>query len=221
MTANFKEMRLPIEISARMVGGPMWNTRVIPLDNGNEFRIAVWQYPLHKFDCGAALREVQNAIDTKRFFFRSQGMAYGFRVLDPFDQSADVGEGNATLVSTGIYQMVKDYLVDGDLFRRTIAKPIPGTCVVFVDNGMGPVVASSSTVDYTRGLISAISPTPTIDTVVSWVGMFDTPVRFTTDALQIGQDPAGLLNWNGATIQEVRKSYPSVGTPPTFTQTVF
>ena len=208
---GFKEMRFPVEVSAWAVGGPEWNTRVFELDNGEESRIQVWQYPLHKFDVGAGLREVANATATKTFQFRARGRAFGFRMLDPFDSAAAASEGK--LIATGVgstYQLCKDYVEDGDTFRRPIVKPIPGT-VVMTKNGT-PIADS---VDYATGL--AVITGVVGGDVLAWSGRYDVPVRFDEDWLQIGQNAGGLMDWNSIKLVELRRPGTSTGTPPTYT----
>ena len=207
--ALFKEMRFPLEVSAWMVGGPEWKTNIVSTDSGAESRASVWQYPLHKWDCGAGLRLVANAEATKRFQFLVRGRAYGFRVQDPFDFVADVGQGALIATATAnVYQLVKLYAAGGDVFQRIITKPVPGSGLV-VMNASADVTAG---LDYTSGLatITGVSNVSTL----SWSGPFDVPVRFENDWLQIGIDSGGLLNWTGVSLVELRVAGTSSGTPP-------
>ena len=211
-------MRLPLEMSAWMVGGPMWNTRVFTTQGGDVTRLGLWDYPLHKFDISAGMRMVPDAAKTKLFHMRARGKLYGFRVLDPHDFQVGVGEG--FLIETdepGIYQLVKRYTEDGDTFQRIIKKPIPGTVTVYNLSDAVP----DDPVDYSTGLVEIDADDVAGISDLRWVGAFDTPMCFTDDWLQIGMNTGGLLNWNNAGVLEVRRIDASFGTPPPLTDVVY
>ena len=206
---DFKEMRLPIEVTDKMVGGPMWSTRIFGVQSGDESRLGLWAYPLHKWDISEAGRTLDSAQATKIIHMRARGMLYGFRALDPLDFTVYQGQGALVATATaGVYQLVKVYTMDGDTFVRPIKKPIPGQCVVIGPDGYA---LSADPIDYTSGLATIASVTDI--TAYSWLGCFDVPVRFTDDWLQVGKD-TGLLAWKNAHIREIRRVDVSTGTPP-------
>lgn len=207
--ADFKEMRLPLEISAWMVGGAMFNTRVFGVQNGDATRLGLWEFPQQKWDIPAGETLIANAPACKLFQLRARGRLYGFRVLDHLDYAATFDEGHFVATGTAnVYQMVKTYTQDGDTFVRTIVKPIPGTCSV-TNNGV-PVV---DPIDYSTGLATVTGVSDV--SLLLWSGFFDVPVAFNDDWLQIGFNSNGtLLNWNNAGITELRRIDSSSGTPP-------
>lgn len=215
MSADFKEARFPIEVSAWMVGGPDFNNEVVQVDSGATQRLIIWQYPLHKWDCGAGLREIPNAEATKRFQMRMRGSGYSFRVLDPLDFKCSYDRG--VCVPTGAaneFQLVKDYSDDGDVYQRVIVKPIPGTVSIKKNNGL---VAAA--IDFKTGkfLLSGVVG----GDILTWQGLFDVAVRFEGDWLQLGVDSGGLLNWQNAHLVEERVILVSTGTPPVIDDWIF
>ena len=162
---------------------------------GAEHRKLVHPYPLRRFRL--IMREdVEGYWDVVNLYHRAYGRYAGFRA-QAFDDHTSAADGRSaptrldqalTYVSSGVYQLRKEYGVDAAGLgigrpARVIYKPVSGTTIVAKN---GTLLTSGVTVDTTTGRVT-ISPAPTHPADVITAGFeFDIPVRFDAD-LSIGQ----------------------------------
>jgi uncharacterized protein (TIGR02217 family) len=122
------------------------------------------------------------------FFEERRGRLHGFLWRDGIDHSSggavplpgDQAIGTGDGVKTG-FQLLKRYGAAFDPYFRPIRKPVEGSVRVAV---AGVERTSGWTVDVTTGVVS-FSVAPAVGAAVSAGFLFDVPVRFDTDRLDI------------------------------------
>jgi uncharacterized protein (TIGR02217 family) len=189
---SFHEVRFPIEISQNSRGGPQRLTDVVVTGAGREQRNARWLHSRRRYDAGYGVRSPAAIALVLAFFEERRGRLYGFRWRDraddrscapgqtpsPTDQPLATGDG-----ATREFRLAKTYGGGFAPYRRDICKPVADSVRVAV-NGVVKTAGSDFVVDPTTGLLRfQIAPAP--GAVVSAGFLFDTPVRFDTDTLEI------------------------------------
>jgi len=200
MSGFVESPRFPDWIAFWARGGRTFNTTVVETYGGNEYRNAAWSQSRGKW-----LWDVQDAAafsanpsaaafaysGLRNLFMVARGQLYAFRFKD-FRDYQDDGGGVFVMLTATTFQMYKNYAISPLSYPQIIQKPVVGTVVV--TGGATPVV------DYTTGIVTVASGTPT-----SWTGQFDVPVRFASDVPQVAPDTTGAqLNWESLAVVEVR-----------------
>ncbi|HYW05001.1 MAG TPA: DUF2460 domain-containing protein [Gammaproteobacteria bacterium] len=144
----FVETRLERGYDYGAAGGPEFNTTVISVKSGREWRTSNWSASRGKWQIGQRVVDRTDKDYLIAFFRARRGKAVGFRFKDWADwQATDevlVADGSATA------QLVKTYTDGGVDYVRKIAKPVAGTVVV-TRNG---AVVSGASVDTTTGIVT-------------------------------------------------------------------
>jgi uncharacterized protein (TIGR02217 family) len=200
MTVGFIEgPRFPDDVAAWATGGRGFKTNIVETYGGDEYRTAAWTQQRGEWEVVNAWRSCNSSsvasarITSVRNFFRAcMGQLGAFRFKD-FTDFQDEGGGIFVLLTATTFQMYKAYIVGTNEFDQIIQKPVSATVVV--TGGVSPVV------DYTTGIVTVASGTPT-----SWTGQFDIPCRFNSDMPDIGLDESSgaLYNWQSLKVVEVR-----------------
>ena len=184
----FDDVMFPIEIGADASVAPGFSTNIVTSASGYETRNVNWQQGRLRFDAGPGVRgdaELESLIE---FFRARRGPAVAFRFRDPFDFSSngmsglptpadqDIGDGDGTTVR---FPLVKSY---GTGEQRRITRPAPGTVRVAVESveqltgwtlsGLGELVFDDA---------------PAAGAAITAGFLFDTPVRFADDRLEINR----------------------------------
>ncbi len=186
---GFHDVRLPTQFSVGSLFGPSFNTKIISLDSGAEFRIGTGP------DAGRRSYSLERGIDSLsslytlyEFFVARSGALNSFRLKDWLDYATtpsgtthlpkDVPDvvtntdEDLVLVSGNTYQFVKRYVSGSQTIVRTLTKLVAGTALVRDDTG--PLTAGL-TWDYLNGRVTlAGAPTGTVTGGCE----FDVPVRF-------------------------------------------
>jgi len=193
--------RFPEFIAYWAVGGRGFKTNVIETYGGDETRTAAWSQARGEWEISNAFmsQNVPNAAFNQSalvaFFNVCYGQLFAFRFKDfrDYTESMNNGSGVFTMLTSTTFQMYKRYSYGGLTRDQIIQKPLSPT--VAVTGGASPVV------DYTTGIVTVASGTPT-----SWTGSFDIPCRFADDMPKLGPDEStgALLNWQQLKIIEVR-----------------
>jgi uncharacterized protein (TIGR02217 family) len=150
------------------------------------------------FNAAYGVRTLANAQTLIAFFSAQAGPVNGFLVKDWIDFQATrtvttlssspttiTTQGVATETSTsGVWQLQKKYTVSSRSHLRNIKRPKSTTVSVYFD-GVLATVTSQYTIDYTTGLLTVVSGSPT---AITWTGEFFVPCRFADKDL-----PADLL----------------------------
>lgn len=189
----FHEILFPTAISRGSQGGPERKTDVVVLGSGREERNSRWADSRRTYNAGYGIKTLDELHAVIAFFEERRGRLHGFRWRDHTDhKSCAPSQQTAALdqiIGTGdgaraTFQLGKWYGSAHAPYLREITKPVAGTVLIAVAG----VVKSPSTysVDLTTGLILfADGHTPPAGTAVTAGFLFDVPVRFETDKLEI------------------------------------
>lgn len=184
----FHHVRFPLDIALGARGGPERRTEVVTLAGGGERRNGRWAHSRRRYNAGYGVKSRADMQAVLAFFEERRGRLHGFLWRDgldhssggavplPQDQAIGTGDGERTQ-----FQLVKRYGAAFDPYLRPIAKPVAGSVRVAVD-GVEP--AGGWSVDVTSGVVGfAVAPPPGAAVTAGF--LFDVPVRFDTDRLDI------------------------------------
>ena len=190
----FHEILFPLDIALGSAGGPERRTEVVTLGSGREERNARWAHSRRRYNAGYGIKSFDALSAVVAFFEERRGRLYGFRWRDrldhssaapgvavtPADQAIGVGVG-----VTAAFQLVKSYGAVHAPYARPIAKPVAGSVRVAVD-GIEAGEGSDFTCDAATGIVTFLpGHEPGIGEAVTAGFLFDVPVRFDTDYLEV------------------------------------
>src|SRR5690606_9307305 len=181
-------------ISRGAVGGPERRTEVVVLGSGHEERNSRWADSRRSYNAGYGIKALDDLYAVISFFEERRGRLYGFRWRDHSDWKScppsQVPAATDQLIGTGdgttaIFQLTKTYGSAHAPWRREVKKPVAGSVIVAVD-GVIQTEDVAFTVDSTSGLVT-FQPghIPQPGSKVTAGFLFDVPVRFDTDKLEI------------------------------------
>jgi uncharacterized protein (TIGR02217 family) len=188
MTA-FHEVLFPLDVALGAAGGPERLTDIVRLGSGREERNARWAHSRRRYDAGYGVKTLAALQAVVAFFEERRGRLHGFRFRDrldhasgppgaapaPADQILGAGDG-----ATQTFALVKHYGAGPQAYVRPIAKPVAGSLRVAVDGAETTAFA----LDSTTGEVTFPSP-PAEGAVITAGFLFDVPVRFDTDRLEV------------------------------------
>lgn len=189
---TFKYEVFPECVSMDASGGADFDTDIVVVNSGDEFRNQNWEQALGRWEVAHVAKEPANYEPLKAHFRNMGGKACSFPFLDPLDNECVAGQGVFILIgSPAQFQMAKRYTFGTHTYDRIIRLPKQGTITIV---GVGAV-------DYNSGLVAG-SPT-------SWTGHFYTPARYDTDQMrgQVVDRKKGvglLVEWQSIPIVETR-----------------
>lgn len=190
----FHEILFPLDVSLGAAGGPERVTEVTTSLSGREERNARRADSRRRFDAGYGVKTLAALHDVVAFFEERRGRLHGFRWRDrldhssrapglpvtPFDQVLGTGDGAAAT-----FPLIKTYGGLHAPYARPIAKPVSGSVRVAV-GGVEQTEGTAFAVDPTRGLLTFLpGHAPPAGAPVSAGFLFDVPVRFDTDFLEV------------------------------------
>jgi uncharacterized protein (TIGR02217 family) len=193
MTA-FHEVLFPLDVALASRGGPQRRTDVVALGSGREERNARWAHSRRRYDAGYGVKSFDALMTVVAFFEERRGRLYGFRWRDrldyssgapgaapsPTDQPIGIGDG-----LTATFQLVKTYGASYAPYQRPIGKPVDGSVRVAVA-GTEVGEGSDFTCDAATGLVTFLAGhEPAVGAAVTAGFLFDVPVRFDTDDLEL------------------------------------
>lgn len=194
MTAAFHEVLFPLDIALGSAGGPERRTEIVTLGSGREERNARWAHSRRRYDAGYGVKTLEALAQVVAFFEERRGRLYGFRWRDrldhssaapglapaPFDQPIGMGDG-----ATASFPLVKTYGGAHAPYVRPIAKPVAGSVRVAVD-GVEQAEGTAFTCDATTGTVTFLpGHVPESGAAITAGFLFDVPVRFDTDYLEV------------------------------------
>lgn len=193
MTA-FHEILFPLDIALKSAGGPQRRTDVVTLGSGREERNARWAHSRRRYDAGYGVKTHQALSQAIEFFEERRGRLHGFRWRDRLDHSS-AAPGNAVSALdqaigvgdgvTALFALSKTYGGAYAPYLRQIEKPVAGSVRIAV---AGPEVEEGDafTLDVTTGMVTFLgSHIPAMGEAVTAGFLFDVPVRFDTDYLEV------------------------------------
>lgn len=187
----FSETRLPARLAFGSTGGVERRTEVVTLASGFEQRATPWADGRRRYTLGAGVRSLDDAAALVAFFEARRGRLQGFRFKDfgdfascapsaqpaPFDQAIGTGDG-----LTAAFALIKRYGDGVDAYLRPVRKPVAGGVRVAVAGV--ELAAGAFSVDATTGLVT-LARTPAAGQAVTAGFLFDVPVRFDTDRIDV------------------------------------
>jgi uncharacterized protein (TIGR02217 family) len=191
---SFHDVRFPTAISRGAVGGPERRTDVVVLGSGFEERNSRWADSRRSYNAGYGIKSLDDLDAVIAFFEERRGRLHGFRWRDhadfkscapeasPFPLDQAIGTGDA---STAVFQLTKTYGSIYAPWTRIITKPVEATVTVSVA-GVPQAQATDFILDAATGVIT-FTPghIPANGAPVTAGFLFDVPVRFDTDKLEI------------------------------------
>jgi len=185
----FDDVLYPLALGRDATVTPEFSTSVAVTASGFERRNSLWSDARLRFDIGPGIRSETELGELIAFFRARRGAARGFRLRDPSDYSSNGMVGTPTMadqllgVGDGVassFPLVKHYGEAGAQQTRRITRPDFQTLLVSVD---GNLEAGTWTLD--EGGIVAFDDPPPAGAEVRAGFLFDVPVRFAEDQLQI------------------------------------
>jgi uncharacterized protein (TIGR02217 family) len=188
----FLNERFPPAVAFGALGGPERRTDVVQLASGFEARNARWADSRRRYDASTGIRSLADLRTVLALFEKARGRLYGFRFRDPFDHASRsdtslpgafdqvVGTGDG---SSDRFALVKAYGSGASGYLRPITLPDPASLKVAVA-GVPVAMGTDVSLDADSGeLVFAVPPEPSSEVTAGF--LFDVPVRFDTDRLEV------------------------------------
>ena len=184
----FEDVLFPIEIGQEASVAPNFSTNIVTSASGFESRNANWAQARMRFDAGPGVRGEAELQSLLSFFRARRGPAVAFRFRDPYDSSSASMTGtpgaNDQQIGTGDgvrdgFDLVKTY---GSGEQRRITRPVPGTVRVALNGNE----LSTGWVLEDKGVVR-FDTAPGAGVTVTAGFLFDTPVRFAEDRIEINR----------------------------------
>lgn len=191
---SFHEILFPLDIALKSAGGPQRRTDVVVLGSGAEERNARWAHSRRRYDAGYGVKTFEALSQVIAFFEERRGRLHGFRWRDRLDHSSAapdvavaatdqvIGTGDGT---TATFALSKTYGSVYSPYQRPIVKPVPGSVRVAVAE-TEVAEGTAFTADTTTGAVTFLAGhIPGSGQAVTAGFLFDVPVRFDTDYLEV------------------------------------
>jgi len=184
---SFHPVRFPLDIALGARGGPERATDIVTLASGREERNSRWARSRRKYNAGYGVKSRADMQAVLAFFEERRGQFHAFLWRDGLDYcsggmvpgATDQAIGTGDGVKTS-FQLVKRYGADFDPYLRPITKPVPGSVLLAVDG----LETGDFEVDEITGVVT-LETAPEAGVQVTAGFLFDVPVRFDTDRLDI------------------------------------
>lgn len=184
----FDDVLYPLALGRDAGVSPEFSTSVTVTASGHERRNSLWSDARLRFDVGPGIRSEQELGTLIAFFRARRGAARGFRLGDPFDFSSNGMTGTPTAtdqiigVGDGIranFSLTKSYGEGDEPQIRPITRPRLETLMVSIDG--------AAVFDWSFGSNATISfiTAPLAGTIIRAGYLFDVPVRFAQDSLDV------------------------------------
>jgi uncharacterized protein (TIGR02217 family) len=193
MTA-FHDILFPLDIALKSAGGPQRRTDVVVLGSGREERNTRWAHSRRRYDAGYGVKTLDALSQVVEFFEERRGRLYGFRWRDRLDHSSAapgiavtatdqvIGNGDG---ASDTFTLAKTYGALYSPYQRPIAKPVAGSVRIAV-GGAEAAEGTDVTVDTAAGTVTFLAGhIPAVGQTVTAGFLFDVPVRFDTDYLEV------------------------------------
>jgi uncharacterized protein (TIGR02217 family) len=184
----FHPVRFPLDVALGSRGGPERRTDVVTLAGGGEQRNGRWRHSRRRYNAGYGVKSRADMAAVLAFFEERRGRLHGFLWRDGLDFSSGGASPTALdqAIGTGdgartAFQLSKRYGASFDPYLRPITRPVAGSVKVAV---AGAELMSGWTVDTATGVVSFSTP-PGDGAAVTAGFLFDVPVRFDTDRLEV------------------------------------
>ena len=206
----FHNIRFPLDVSLGARGGPERATDIVTLSSGREERNSRWAQSRRRYNAGYGVKSRAGMQAVLAFFEERRGRFHSFLWRDGLDQSSNGGDGTPTPTdqvigagdgTTTAFQLSKTYGASFDPYIRSITKPVAGSVRVAVD---GTELTTGFSVDVLTGLVT-LAAAPAVGEAVTAGFLFDVPVRFDIDRLDIELTNFDAANAPSIPLIEVRE----------------
>jgi uncharacterized protein (TIGR02217 family) len=185
----FHAIRFPLDVALGAHGGPERLTDIVTLSSGVEERNSRWANSRHSYNAGYGVKSRADMQAVLAFFEERRGRFHSFLWRDGLDYSSNgtpaptpldqpLGTGDGTMM---VFQLVKQYGANFDPYLRPITKPVAGSVRI---GAAGTELTTGFTVDTLTGLVT-FATAPASGVALTAGFLFDVPVRFDTDKLDI------------------------------------
>lgn len=206
----FHAVRFPLDISLGARGGPERATDVVTLASGREERNSRWVHSRRRYNAGYGVKSRADMQAVLAFFEERRGRFHAFLWRDGLDYSSDgteeptaldqvIGTGDGVRVS---FALTKRYGANFDPYLRPITKPVAGTVMVAVAGAS--LAAADFSLDALTGLVT-LDAAPAMGAAVTAGFLFDVPVRFDIDRLDVELTSFGAAEVPAIPLIEVRE----------------
>jgi len=188
---GFHDILFPLDIAMKSAGGPERRTEIVSFGSGREQRNARWAHSRRRYDAGYGVKTLAELQAVVAFFEERRGQLYGFRWRDRLDHSSAISGAPASPLDQGIgigngstasFALQKTYGVGFAPYQRPISKPVAGSVRVAVAGSE----VGAFTCDVTSGVVTfPAGHIPPPGAAVTAGFLFDVPVRFDTDYLEV------------------------------------
>lgn len=184
----FDDLAYPLPLGRDATVAPEFSTNVATTASGHERRNSQWSDARLRFDVGPGIRSEAELGTLLAFFRARRGAARGFRLRDPTDFSSNAMTGAPTaadqVLGTGdgvrsSFPLVKRYGSAPAEQVRRITRPVATSIAVSINGA-----AATGWTLAAGGMITFAQP-PADGAVVRAGFLFDVPVRFAEDSLEI------------------------------------
>jgi uncharacterized protein (TIGR02217 family) len=185
----FDDVLYPLALGRDATVIPEFSTSVSVTASGFERRNSLWSNARLRFDVGPGIRSEAELGDLIAFFRARRGPARGFRLRDPSDYSSKAMVGTPTAQdqllgigdgSRSDFALRKRYGEGTEQQERRITRPVFESIIISINGFIQ--VGNWSLLD--GGVISFETP-PQDGALVRAGFLFDVPVRFAQDSLEI------------------------------------
>lgn len=191
--AAFHEVLFPLDIALSSASGPERRTEIVALGSGREERNARWAHSRRRYDAGYGIKSFDALSEVIAFFEERRGMLHGFRWRDrldhasaapgiavmPLDQAIGVGDGERAS-----FPLIKTYGGAFAPYARPIVKPVSGSVRIAVNGDA--LDDDGFSCDVTTGVVTFLEGhVPGDGDSITAGFLFDVPVRFDTDYLEV------------------------------------
>lgn len=184
----FHPIRFPVDVALGARGGPEGKTDVVTLAGGGEQRNGRWRHSRRRYNAGYGVKSRQDMAAVLAFFEERRGRLHGFLWRDGLDHSSGglvptaldqtIGTGDGERSS---FQLTKRYGANFDPYLRPITRPVAGSVRIAV---AGMERMTGWAVDSATGVVN-FAQAPIAGAAVTAGFLFDVPVRFDTDRLDV------------------------------------
>jgi len=185
----FDAVDFPLAIGREAMVATEFSTQIVSSPSGHEQRASEWAEARMRYDAGPGIRSEADVRALADFFRARRGAARAFRFRDPFDGSS-AGDGGLPAAGDQMlgvgdgarrqFALVKRYGVGDAEQVRNIRLPVESSVRVSVD---GLETAAFSIVD--GGVLLDVAPA--LGVAVRAGFLFDVPVRFADDRLEVSR----------------------------------
>jgi len=186
----FHPIRFPLDVALGAHGGPERLTDIVTLSSGAEERNQRWANSRRRYNAAYGVKSRADMQAVLAFFEERRGRFHSFLWRDGLDFSSNGGSGTPTPLdqpigsgdgTTTAFQLVKRYGTAFDPYLRPISKPVAGTLRLAV---AGAELTTGFSLDPLTGRVSFATP-PAAGAAITAGFLFDVPVRFDTDRLDV------------------------------------